>query len=133
MSLLVWKGSLGKPLLRDVLAGSTADMAWPERAPVRAGVAFWEGAAPVGETGAALLMLAFGAVTGVAFARAVPARGAARPCALAFFTSFTSFTSCAAPAAPARRGFAAAAFAAAFAVAFVAAFATLAAGARGAT
>ncbi|WP_322059897.1 hypothetical protein [Paraburkholderia sp. J63] len=130
MSLLVWKGSLGKPLLRDVLAGSTADMAWPERAPVRAGVAFWEGAAPVGETGAALLMLAFGSVTGVAFARAVPARGAARPCALAFFASFTS---CAAPAAPARRGFAAAAFVAAFAVAFVTAFATLAAGARGAT
>jgi len=142
MSLLVWKGSLEKPLLRDVLAGSSADAAWPERAPVIPGVAFLEGAAPVGETGAAFLILASGSApdvavrpvrgcgaAGVAFARAVPARGAARPCA---FTSCASFAAPAAPrdlAAPARGDLAAAVFAAALATAFTA----LAAGARGAT
>ncbi|WP_028217830.1 hypothetical protein [Paraburkholderia oxyphila] len=98
MSLLVWKGSLEKPLLRDVLAGSGADTAWPERAPVKPGVAFFEGAASVGETGAAFLLLVSWSAAGVAFARAVSvsARGAARSCS---FASFTSLTSVAAPAA----------------------------------
>jgi hypothetical protein len=86
MCLLVWKGSLEKPLLRDVLAGSAATAAWPERAPVMAGVAFLEDAASVGGTGAAVLMLVskvltamLAAAAGVAFARALPCRGAARP------------------------------------------------------
>ncbi|MFC4707234.1 MULTISPECIES: hypothetical protein [Paraburkholderia] len=112
MSLLVWIGPLEKPLLRDVLAGSNANAAGPERAPVRPGVAFLEGSAPVGWTGAALLapvlpaLLMFvlasgagsrsGAAAGVAFVRALPARDAARPCSFATF---------AAPAAP--RGLAA--------------------------
>ncbi|NLP62112.1 hypothetical protein [Paraburkholderia sacchari] len=131
MSLLVWIGSLEKPLLRDVLAGPIADAAGPERAPVRPGVAFLESSAPVGWTGAALLVMVlrmfvpasgacsrFGAAAGVALARAVPARGAARPC------SFTAFAAPAAPrglAAPARGDLPAAAFA------------TFPAGARGAT
>ncbi|MFX1693769.1 hypothetical protein [Paraburkholderia sp. A1RO-5L] len=142
MSLLVWMGSLEKPMLRDVLAGSHADEAGPERAPVRPGVAFLEGSAPVGWTGAALLVPTlpalwmfvpasgacsrFGAAAGVALARAAPARGAARPC------SFVAFATPAAPrglAAPARGDLPAAACAAAFATAF----ANLAAGARGAT
>ncbi|WP_224016458.1 hypothetical protein [Paraburkholderia tropica] len=85
MSLLVWKGSLGKPLLREGLAGCAAEADAPERAPVMAGVAFLEDAAAVWMTVAARFMLVcpadvavrpageFGSLTGVARDSAVGA------------------------------------------------------------
>lgn len=102
-----------------MLAGSDAAWAWPERAPVEPGVAFLEGAASVVVADAAFSMRVSESAAGVAFARAVGARGATRASLFA------------APAAPralvalARGDFLAAAFATA-----LAAFPT---GARGAT
>ncbi|MCG5072883.1 hypothetical protein [Paraburkholderia tagetis] len=83
MCLLVWKGSLEKPLLRDVLAGANADMAGPERAPVIPGVAFFEVAASAVRADAAFFMLVPEVTAGVAFACAVPVRGAVRPLSFA--------------------------------------------------
>ncbi|MCP3714096.1 hypothetical protein [Paraburkholderia sp. CNPSo 3281] len=54
MSLLVWIGSLGKPLLREVLAGCAAGADAPERAPGVPGVAFLEDAAGLTRAAAAL-------------------------------------------------------------------------------
>ncbi|RQN36730.1 hypothetical protein [Paraburkholderia tropica] len=95
MSLLVWKGSLEKPLLREELAGCAARAGMPGRAPVEAGVAFFDDAAAVAGTVAARFMFIFpadvavrpaggvGSLTGVARDSAVGADDGSRAASVA--------------------------------------------------
>ncbi|MFP6558053.1 hypothetical protein WJ542_06955 [Paraburkholderia sp. B3] len=79
MNLLVWKESLEEALLREgLLAGSAARAAWPERAPVRPGVALCDGA-----TRAADVPASRAGSVGAACARAASAPSRAAPAAAA--------------------------------------------------